>query len=127
MKKILIAVFVVAILLMGTVAFAASLTDEQKDFLDFKKGRVDNLVESGRITEEQADEYLENLESKLLDGTCDGTGENCENGEDCSFGLNGDGECLGLGGGRGCGRFTNEDQESGCGKGFGGGRGCGRN
>lgn len=128
MKKIVISVLAVAFLLMGTVAFATSLTDEQKEFFDFRADRVDSMVQDGRITQDQADEYLNDLEQKLTDGECDQ--ENCTEGEECE--LNEDGRRQGFGGKGsglfGSGSFSSEDGQEGngfCG-GQGVGRGCGR-
>ena len=132
-KNVVIILSVVLLLIVGSaVAFAEGvLTDDQQNFLNERTETIQQLVDEGRITQEQADEYLENIEEHLLDGTCQGDGVGCIDGGECVFGLNEDGECLG---GLGIGynsEFCGLNYEGysergfGCG-GFFTGRGCGR-
>lgn len=116
-KKIVIILSVVLLLVVGSAVALAEglLTDEQQDLFDQKAERVEELVKEGKITQDQADAYLEGFEQRLLDGTCQGGGAGCTEGEECEFGLGDEGECLRLGTGYG----------NGCG-GFGAGRGCGK-
>lgn len=121
-KNILIVISVILLLAVSGVALAEGvLTDDQKDFLDQKTQRVEELVEDGKITQEKADTYLEGFEQRLLEGTCQGDGANCGDGETCEFGLGADGECLGLGAGNGNGNCGQDGE-----RGFGNGGGCGR-
>ncbi len=117
-KKIVIILSVVLLLVIGSAVVLAEglLTDEQQDLYDQKAERVEELVKEGKITQEQADAYLDGFEQRLLDGTCQGGGTGCIEGEECEFGLGDENECLGLGAGY--------DNSNGCG--FFGGRGCGR-
>lgn len=57
----------------GTIADEAGKLEEFKDaMLEIKKDRLAESVESGRLTQEQADEVLARIEANLEN--CDGTG-----------------------------------------------------
>lgn len=59
----------------GEQAESAGVLDQfQQDRLDLMKDRLDQLVEDGRLTQEEAEARLAQMETAL--GTCDGTGEN---------------------------------------------------
>lgn len=117
-KKIMIILSVVLLLVVGSAVALAEglLNDEQQNLFDQKTEKVEELVKEGKITQEQAEAYLQGFEQRLLDGTCQGGGAGCIEGEECEFGLGEYGECLGFGAGYG--------NNSGCG--YGSGIGCGR-
>ncbi|MBS4538874.1 DUF2680 domain-containing protein [Clostridium sp. D2Q-11] len=109
MKK-LVGVLLVSVLILsvGAIAFAGSdgnLPDWFKGMLDWRKDRIENAVEDGTITQEEANEYLEHLEDMETYHTENGFPEE-------NYGP-------GMGAGKGFGR----SQGRGPGRGFGGG--CG--
>ena len=80
MKKVLGITLILSVLLVGSLVAQAAglLTESQQVFYDQKEDQVTSMVEDGRLTEERADEFLANLETKLTDGICDQTGEVCD-------------------------------------------------
>ncbi|GEM_PF-4115630 len=96
MKKILSVTLVLSLLFVGSLVAQAAglLTESQQAFFDQKEDQVSSMVEDGRLSEERADEFLEALELKLTDGTCDQTGEECDG--TCEPMLNGEGEGVGI-------------------------------
>ena len=133
-RNIIIILSVVMLLVIGSAVVLAGgvLTDDQQDWVDARTERVEELVNEGIITQEQADEYLEQLKQCVQEGTCQGFGAGCTDGEDCRFGVGKEGECLGLGEGYSngfCRNYSNENNSNNFGNGcssIGAGRGCGR-
>ena len=77
MKKIFTLVLTIAILAVGTTAvMAAELTDEEiairhAEITAAKAAWLDNLVADGIITQEEADEFLANMEERFADADCE--------------------------------------------------------
>lgn len=107
MKKTVIILLVLALLTVGvSVAIAAEADDERlewhEEMLKFKQEQLDEMVEEGLITQEEADAFIERMEENYESGYCNGP-----------FGRTGEGESYGFrrgsgrGGGFGChGGFT---------------------
>lgn len=133
-RKIIIAISVVVLLIIGSaVVFAQeALNDDQQEWFDSRAERVEALVNEGIITQEQADEYLEQLEQCISEGTCRGYGAGCTEGENCGFGVGRDGKCQGIAAGvrsGACRQFSTDETVNNYGNsctGIGSGRGCGR-
>ena len=69
-KKIRNAIIIAGIgsVILGTSVFAASdISSIESKFYDFKKAVIEKQVQDGKITQENADEYLQELEQKLSD------------------------------------------------------------
>ena len=100
----------------GTIAAEAGVLDAFRDVMqDMREDRVADRVESGDLTQEEADAILERVEERQED--CDGTGSGMGGGA-----CDGSGLGLGLGGGQGKG----QGQGGGCGMGSGAGQGRGQ-
>lgn len=84
------------------------LEEFKEEVLEIKKDRLQDKVDSGRITQEQADEAVSRIEEKQAN--CDGTG-------------NGSGLCDGTG--IGAGNNSGRQKGNGSGQGNGTGRGAG--
>lgn len=93
----------------GTIADEAGKLEEFKvEMLEIKKDALNERVEAGTITQEEADEIIANIEENSA--LCDGTG---------SAGI-GSGNCLGNGQGNGQGTGQGNRQGNGQGRGQGG-------
>ncbi|MEX1376288.1 MAG: DUF2680 domain-containing protein [Eubacteriales bacterium] len=126
MKKVFIIVFVLALLTIGaTAALADEVTDQEllerhEEMLAAKEEWLDELVAEGVITQEEADEYLANMEERFEEAYClteDGWfGGRMFSDEDGWFGgmFNDDGERV-FGGGM----FQDDDTVRGAGRGMG--------
>lgn len=114
----------------GTIAAEAGKLDEFKDeMLNAKEEILNENVENGVISQEQADEILETVQERQAE--CDGTGYG--DGLGCGFGY-GDGTgngCIygdgnGFGNGNGYGKGNGYGNGNGFGRGGGNGAGYGR-
>lgn len=113
----------------GTIAAEAGKLDEFKDeMLNAKEEILNENVENGVISQEQADEILETVQERQAE--CDGTGYG--DGLGCGFGygdgtgngcIYGDGNGFGNGNGYGNGFGRGGGNGAGYGRGQGGGRG----
>lgn len=100
---------------------AGKLEEFQQAMTDIHEERLDDLVELGRITDEEADTWLEAYEERQA--TCDGTGlrdGSCGLGYGC-----GSGAGCGAGYGAGYGMGYGPGDGTGYGAGYGAGRGAG--
>lgn len=105
----------------GAIANEAGKLDEFKaQMLEQKKTMIDQRVEEGRLTQEQADEIYNNIKNNQA--TCDGTGS-CGMGRNYGAGF-GRGDCTG--GGQMAGKHAGMGMGSGAGGGFGYGRALNR-
>ncbi len=90
----------------GAIADEAGKLDEfREEMLELKKNNLADQVESGKITQEKADDILKSIEDKRA--TCDGTGSGkVGQSMKAKFGSNGSGEGFG-GANRGQGEKQN--------------------
>lgn len=119
MKKIFFTVLVLAMAIGGaSVALAADLTDEEvvahhEEMLKIKEERLDELVDEGNITQEEADEFIQKMEERFEAGDCDGAAEGLGNGIFSGSGK-GMGRGIGLADGSGSGLGRGYGCEGGC-------------
>ena len=75
-KKMLVVATVAGILLVGGTVYAATSEELKQERYAAKQAALTERVESGRITQEQADALLAKIQTRMAecDGTCDGTG-----------------------------------------------------
>lgn len=101
----------------GAMASEVGKLDEFKtQMIEQKKAILDQRVEEGRITEEQADEIYNKIKDNQA--LCDGTG-NGKIGKGCGVGF-GNGNGNGLGQGKGQGKGQGVGMGNGCGRGLSG-------
>lgn len=114
----------------GMLAAEAGKLDEFKsEMLAAKEEVLNENVENGVISQDQAEEILNTIEANqaVCDGTGNGAGLGCVygNGPGCGYG-NGLGCGYGAGNGPGCGYGNGAGNGPGCGYGNGAGSGLGR-
>ncbi len=109
----------------GTIAAEAGKLDEFKsEMLNTKEEILNEDVENGVISQEEADEILNAVKERqaVCDGTGNGDGSGCGYGNGCGYGY-GNGSGNGFGCGYGSGNGFGRGQGGGYGRGQGGGRG----
>lgn len=111
----------------GQMALESGVLEQFKaDMLELKKERLEQKVDDGVLSQEEANTIVETIEERQVN--CDGTGINKEDGLGLGLGNGqgtGNGQGVGNGQGTGNGQGAGNGQATGHGQGTGNGKGAG--